>query len=242
MFFNKRKRQKKKSKPLPPFLYHRQKGKSDDTGMSLKGVVSKAYGYSEINRIREKVLSALQENNKKTILIVSPDDGMGNTFLVAVLGYSIAYFNSLRVLLVDLNMRRPQLHLPFGLEMEKGFTDIAAESINWKEAIKPTGLMELKILTAGRSDESLSFFLNRPILKTMIHEMEKDYDIVIFDSSPLLNQNRNNCDPVQLSHICDLVMLVVKDKITTKGQLKASIDVVIRGGGTIDGIIYNHHI
>ena len=89
MFFNKRKRQKKKSKPLPPFLYHRQKGKSDDTGMSLKGVVSKAYGYSEINRIREKVLSALQENNKKTILIVSPDDGMGNTFLVAVLAIAL---------------------------------------------------------------------------------------------------------------------------------------------------------
>ena len=242
MLFNWRNRQKKKSKPLPPFLYHKHKGKPDETGMSLKGMVSEAYGYAEITRIREKVLSALQENNKKTILVVSPRDNTGNTFLVAVLGYGIAYFNSLRVLVVDLNMRRPQLHLPFGLEMEKGFTEIATESINWKEAIKLTGLMELNVVTAGGLDESLSFFLNRPILKGMIHEMEEDYDIVIIDSSPLLNQNRNNCDPVQLSLICDLVLMVVGDKTTTKGQLKAAIDVVVRGGGTIDGIIYNQHI
>ncbi|MBW1801815.1 MAG: CpsD/CapB family tyrosine-protein kinase [Deltaproteobacteria bacterium] len=209
---------------------------------TLKAVVSRAYGYAEINRIREKAIGALLENDKKTILIVSPRDDTGNTFLAAVLGYSIAYFNSKSVLLVDLNMRRPQLHLPFGLEMEKGFTEIASDAINWKEAVKSTGLVELKVVTAGEPDENLCYFLNRPILKDMIEQMKADYEVVIFDSSPLLHQNRNNCDPVQLALICDMVLMVIEDKMTTKGELKAAMDVVINGGGTIDGVIYNRRL
>jgi len=237
LFGRNRKKNKSSGFPTPG-----KAGDGEAGNSTLKAVVSRSYGYAEINRIREKVLGALLENDKKTILIVSPRDDTGNTFLAAVLGYSIAYYNSKSVLLVDLNMRRPQLHLPFGLEMEKGFTEIASDSIDWKEAVKSTGLVELKVITAGEPDENLSYFLNRPILKDMIHQMKADYDVIIFDSSPLLHQNRNNCDPVQLALICDMVLMVVQDKMTRKGELQAAVDVITSGGGTVDGVIYNRRL
>jgi Mrp family chromosome partitioning ATPase len=211
----------------------------DTNGKKLKGMVGKAYGYSEINRIREQIVSAAQNHNKKTIMIASPHDDAGNTFLVSVLGYSAAYFNHLNVLLVDLNMRWPQLHLPFGLELKTGFTDIAAETMDWKKAVKDTKLSGLKVVTAGLPNERLPFFLNRPFLNTMIKEMDKDFDMVILDTSPVLAQNRNNVDPVRLSLLSDLVLMVVQDKITKKSNLRDAVTTITEGGGNVDGVIYN---
>ena len=208
-------------------------------GIALKDLVSKAYGYAEVNRINQQVVSTVIEKGKKVVLITSPHDDSGNTFMVSVLGYSAAYLNNLNVLLVDVNMRLPQLHLPFGLGMEKGFTDIASGSIHWKEVVKQTSLPGLKVVTAGLPDERLPFFLNRPFLRVMIKEMCENFDMIIFDTSPLLIQNKNNVDPVRLSLLCDQVFIVIQDKITKKGKLKDSVAAVIEGGGKIDGVIFN---
>jgi Mrp family chromosome partitioning ATPase len=216
-----------------------RKHDKDKNGKKLKGMVGKAYGYSEINRIREQIVNAAQVHNKRAIMITSPHDDTGNTFLVSVLGYSVAYFNHINVLLVDLNMRWPQLHLPFDLELKTGFTDIAAGKMDWKEAVKDTKLSGLSVVTAGLHDERLPFFLNRPFLNTMIKEMSENFDMVILDTSPVLSQNRNNVDPVRLSLLSEMVLMVVQDKITKKSNLRDAVTTITEGGGGVDGVIYN---
>ena len=215
-----------------------QTPQTDD--FTLKSLLSRAYRYAEINRLREKLVSTLQKRNQKTLQVSSPHDDSGNTLLVSVLGYSTAFFDSIRVLLVDMNMRRPQLHLPFGLKQEKGFSDIASETMTWQEAVKDTGLAELKIITAGKPDEQLSFFLNRPFIKKIIHEAKEAYDLVIFDTSPVLIQNRNNVDPVHLSLLSDMVILIIQDQITSKSDMEAAVAAITKGGGNIYGIVNNH--
>jgi tyrosine-protein kinase Etk/Wzc len=197
------------------------------------------YNYAEIHRIRESIVTALQEKNKKTVLITSPHDDAGNTFLISLLGFNIASFSNLRVLLVDLNMRRSELHLPFGLKMEKGFTEVASGLLNWKETIKDTKLLGLKIMTAGQTNGDLYRFLNHTLLDGMIQKMKEDFDLILFDTSPVLAWNRNNVDPVLLSVICDMVIIVVQDKKTPKNELRDAIVAITQGGGTIKGIIYN---
>ncbi len=59
-------------------------------------------------------------------------------------------------------------------------------------------------------------------------------------TSPLLNQNKNNVDPVFLSLTCDMVIMVVQDKVTTTDQLTAAVGNITRDGGTVDGVVYNH--
>ncbi|MFP4087420.1 MAG: CpsD/CapB family tyrosine-protein kinase [Desulfobacteraceae bacterium] len=201
--------------------------------------LSKAYRYAEINRLRENLVKTLQEHKQKTVLFVGPHDDAGNTFLVSVLGFNAAYFTSMSVLLIDLNMRRPFLHRVFGLGRENGFSEIAMGMLDWRDAIKDTGLAELKIITAGSPNDDLSFFLNRAFIKNMITDIQQDFEMIFIDTSPVLVSNINNVDPVYLSRVCDMVVLVVQDKVTSKTMLIDAVDTIKNGGGAVNAIVYN---
>jgi Mrp family chromosome partitioning ATPase len=81
--------------------------------------------YSEVNRIRENIVNELEKTNEKIVVFVTPHDDAGNTFLISLLGFNIAYFTKMKTLLLDLNMRRPQLHIPFGLERRRALRKLS---------------------------------------------------------------------------------------------------------------------
>lgn len=208
--------------------------------LHLPGVLGKAYKYTEINRIREKIVSTLHKQGKKTALVVSPHDDAGNSLLISLLGLNAAYFTGMKVLLLDLNLRRPALHISFGLELAKGFSEIAEKAIDWKETVKDTGLATLKIITAGMQDDRSSSFFNQFNLEDIIHEIKEYYDLVLFDASPVLVGNKNNVDPIYLSTICEMVIIVVQDKKTTRDEMIRTAETISNSGGKVSGIVYNH--
>jgi protein-tyrosine kinase len=212
---------------------------ASEIGAHLREKLSKAYRYAEINRIRENVVKALQANKQKTVMITSPHDDAGNTFLVSVLGFNAAYFTNMSVVLIDMNMRRPFLHKAFGLTLAGGFNEIAMDLMDWRDAIKDTGLAELKVITAGEPSRELSFFLNRAFIKSMLKDIRNEFELVIIDTSPVLISNINNVDPVYLSTVCDMLILVVQDKMTSKAMLIDAVDTIRDGGGDVDAIVYN---
>jgi len=208
--------------------------------LNTGSLVNKTFDYAEVHRIRETIVGELQRQNLKTVMVASPHDNAGNTFLVSVLGYNIARFSTMRVLLVDLNMRRPELHLSFGLEIGKGFSAVASGLLPWRDAVKDTNLKGLQVMTAGRLDTDLSPFLTRSLLDDLVREMKEEFDLILFDTSPLLVQNRSNVDPALLSLVCDMVVIVVQDKKTTRADLAQAIAAVPEGCNKIRGVVYNH--
>ncbi|MDP2645666.1 MAG: CpsD/CapB family tyrosine-protein kinase [Desulfobacterales bacterium] len=202
-------------------------------------LLRKAHGYAEVHRLRENIANALKEQNQKTVMALSAHDNSGNTFLMSVLAYNAASYSSARVLLADLNMRRPELHSYFKLPQEKGFTDIATGSLSLDDVIKDTALPQLKVVTAGKFNLELARFLNLSFLENIINQMKEKFDLVFIDTSPVLSQNRNNVDPTLLSLVCDKVFFVVQDKQTTKTALKTGFDAVTQGGGKVTGVVYN---
>ncbi len=199
----------------------------------------KAFDYVEVHRLKEKLLADMQVNDQNTLMVTSPHDGAGCTFLAFMLGFSAASFSQIRVLLVDLNMRNPGLHRPFDLSLENGFTEVSAGSIDWKDAIKNTSFGGLKLLSAGSQDIQLSFALKHSKTREMLAEMKAEYDLIIFDTSPVLAHNRQNVDPAFIGLISDVVIVVIQDKITHKSELVATVDTIKNNGGNIQGIVYN---
>jgi tyrosine-protein kinase Etk/Wzc len=172
-------------------------------------------------------------------MVTSPHDGTGNTAVVSLVGYSTAFFAGMKVLLVDLNMRRPELHLPFGFSQAQGFGEVVKGELSWKNAVKDTNLSTLKVLTAGQADVDLSRHVRRSTLVKLFREMSAEYDMVMVDSSPLLVHNRNNVDPVLLSVVCDMVIMVVQNNKTRKADFRAAVESIDKAGGKVTGIIHN---
>ena len=204
-----------------------------------KSILTKAYRYAEINRIRGKILNDLREKNHNAIMVTSPHDGAGNTFFVSAFGYNVASFIKVKVLLMDLNMRRPELHFPFDLKRNEGFTEVVNGEKSWREVIKDTDNSKLKIMTAGRLDMNMYMSLDHGFLDSLILGIKKDFDLILIDTSPVLARNRNNVDPVLLSRLCDMTLMVAQDKKTGRYRLKKAASSITNGGGRVDGIIYN---
>jgi len=198
-----------------------------------------AFDYVEVHRLKEKLLADMQKDNQNIVMVTGPHDQAGCTFISFMLGFSAASFSQIRVLLVDLNMRNPELHRPFGLSLENGFTEVSSGSLYWKDAIKNTSFGNLKILTAGRQDIQLSFALKHSKTREMLDEMRDIYDLIIFDTSPVLTHNRQNIDPAFLGLISDIVIIVVQDKVTKKSELVDAVDTIKNSGGKIHGVVYN---
>ena len=216
-----------------------RQAESGSAEKSLRAMMAAAYRYSEVSRIREKIVEELRSGKMHTVMIASPHDGTGTTAVAALVGYSTAYFAGMKVLLADLNLRRPELHLPFGFSEAKGFGEVIKGELSWKEAVKDTNLSTLKVLTAGQADVDLSRYVRRSKLVQLFREMSEEYDMIMVDSSPLLVHNRNNVDPVLLSVVCDMVVMVVQNNKTRKTDFRAAVESIDKAGGKVTGIIQN---
>ena len=195
----------------------------------------------EIQRIRETILNAIPNKKTKTIMVTGAHEGAGTTTLILRLVTSIALLKKMKILLMDMNMHHPRLHRAFGLDSEGGFTDVMNNRINWRDACKETGIPQLKIMTSGRQQNELRNLQGIPGQEELFLQLQEEFDLVIIDTSSVNRRNRKNVDPVLLSRVMDLVVLVVREKMSTKTQLKKAIEDMASNGGKVSGIVFNKY-
>lgn len=208
---------------------------------AIHPIIEKAYHYAELTQIRQKVFSRLQETGGKTLLIASPHDNTGSSLLAAALAYNTASSCQQSVLLIDCNMRRAGLHDFFYAPQSYGFTDLIKNNLPWQAVVKDTGISGLSIITAGDQVDNFSDFLHYAHIPKLVQDIRNEYDLIIFDTSPILHPNRNNVNIVSLTAVTDYFLLVTKQAGTTKDHLKETKDIVEAGNGNIDGIVINEH-
>ncbi len=207
----------------------------------INPIIEKAYHYAELTQIREKVFAGLEKSNGNTLLIASPHDNTGSSLLAAALGYNAACSCQKSVLLIDCNMRRAGLHTLFKLPQSYGFTELIQNNLPWQAVVKETGINNLQMITAGAPCDNFSEYLHYSHIPNLIQEIRDQFDLIIFDTSPVLTPNRNNVNLVSLSSVADYFLLIIKKSGTTKDHLKEAQNVIEAGNGRIDGIVLNEH-
>ncbi len=204
-------------------------------------IIEKAYHFAELNQIRQKVFAGLEKKNGRSILLASPHDNTGSSLLAAALGYNIACSSQKSVLLIDCNMRRAGLHEFFFLPQSYGFTDLIRDNLPWQAVVKDTGINGLSVITAGDPVEHFSDYLRYSHVPNLVKDIRDEYDLILFETSPILHPNRNNVNIVSLTAATDYFLLVTKQIGTTKDHLKEAKDIIEAGNGKIDGIVVNEH-
>lgn len=140
-----------------------------------------------------------------TILISSIMPNEGRTFVTAGLGRVMAHFDK-KVLLIDLDNRKPELHRNFNLENTKGIADIVRNQVSVEDAIIPSGLNNLDILMGGNLNEIPEELVFSPNVAQIVADMKKFYDIIIIDTPP----TAVHIESVALMHEADLNLYMVQ--------------------------------
>jgi protein-tyrosine kinase len=158
--------------------------------------------------LRTQVLQAMDQKNWNVLGITSPSPGCGKTLTAINLACSIARRPERSVLLVDLDLQKPQDANYLGVDCECGVISVLEGRVSLANAIIPVrvGNCRMMILPAESTTSDSSARMSSRALSTMLQDLRRDYrsHIVILDLPPMLSSD----DVIAVMPQLDCVLLV----------------------------------
>jgi capsular exopolysaccharide synthesis family protein len=172
------------------------------------------------------------DKHPKVIQVCSSVQGEGKTTTVLNIAATYAE-DGKKVLVVDLDFRRPKLHRAFHVENKNGVSDVLVGNIELKDAIK-RGEDGIDCLNRGSKVPFPTAMLGSDNMKTLFKELRKLYEYIIVDCPPILAVS----DATIISRVCDGCIFVVSQSKTEKGAAKESVKVLRDNKVNILGCIF----
>ncbi len=119
---------------------------------------------------------------------------------------------------VDANLRSPSLHLHFGLQNERGLTDVVERRSDLAEVAGAVTRNNLRVLTNGSEVEDCDAFLNSDHLRAQIAAMRSQFGYVLINA-PAIGRYP---DPIVLGHLADGIVLVLEAEATRRETAAAA--------------------
>ncbi|HEX9639330.1 MAG TPA: polysaccharide biosynthesis tyrosine autokinase [Acidobacteriota bacterium] len=208
-------------------------GRTDDNGnkLAVRRQLLKSDGdgvpsdFAEaFNLIRSSVLLSSMDNPPHTLLMASCVASEGKTTAVVNLAISLAQTDK-NVLLIDADMRRPQLHRIFKVSNKLGLSNVLAGQERPNHAIQKTKVKGLYVMPSGTVPPNPSELLSGRRIRNLIAGCRKVFDMVLIDSPPSLSF----ADAFHISVLVDGVILVVEAGETPR-------EVLLRGRQRFDEV------
>lgn len=124
-----------------------------------------------------------------------------------------------KVLLVDIDLRRPRLAKLLGLDGSKGVSNYLAGEHEWSSLIHPAAVERVSIMPAGPIPPSAAELLSGQRLNQLVQQLLKQFDHVIFDGPPLLGI----ADATLIANAVEGMILVVEAERTPVRVVRAAI-------------------
>ena len=165
----------------------------------------------------------------------SAGPGEGKTTTVANLAITFANLGK-KTLLVDTDLRRPVVHSVFNVKREPGVTNyLSGLTDDYLPLVKKSEIENLSILTSGLIPPNPSEILGTKRMSTLVKKLESDWDMVLFDSPPLVAVT----DATMISKEIDSIILVIKAGQTDKKAFHHTMANLNNINAPLDGIVMN---
>jgi capsular exopolysaccharide synthesis family protein len=174
--------------------------------------------------IRTNVNFAVQDKQMRNLLVTSSLPGEGKTSTATNLAVVMAQ-SGRRVILVDADFRRPNVHKMFGKARNVGLGNLIMGDPADAELIQDTPVPNLRIVCSGPNPPNPSELLGSPAMVRVMAELNAVADVVVYDTPPLGAVT----DATVLAGRCDGVILVVE-------RGKTSVPAILRSKETLEAI------
>lgn len=185
--------------------------------------------------LRTNLLFTRKNERWNTITIISGGAAEGKSTTVFNLATIFAQAGQ-RVLVVDSDLRRPSLHKFLKVANSIGLTNYLLKQNTLEEVVQTTQLPNMDFLPSGKLPSSSMGILNSVRMKEFINEVKQRYDLVFFDSPPIMGVS----DASVLASGVDMVLLVVQYRKYPQLMTMRAKQMVEKVGGHLLGIVLNN--
>jgi succinoglycan biosynthesis transport protein ExoP len=185
--------------------------------------------------LRTSLLLSTAGHPPKIIVLTSATPSEGKTTAASNLAAILAQRDT-RVLLIDGDLRRPNIHHRFGLNGKIGLTTVLTGATKLEGTVQSVPeIPNLDILPSGPVPPFPTEMLSSGAMEAILKRCAEIYDYVVIDSPPILSVT----DGVILARQADAVVLVVRHGKSSKHVVRRARDILLRSGAGITGIVLN---
>ncbi len=191
--------------------------------------------FSDFYQLAGRLFARGFGDNKRVLMVTSAIQGEGKTTISYYLSITCALSAPDFFLLLDGDLRRPNLHKQFGTSKRGGLSDILMGEKNLPELLRRTPYGNLHLMTAGKHVDTPHQLLHTPAMTQLINRIKNYYKIVIIDCPPMVPVS----DTLHFAQMVDGVLLVIKAGKTPRTVVKRAIDLFRDARCPLLGVILN---
>jgi len=212
---------------LPGYIPRLHSLTSDDSGSGGSQLITTPGSpFSEAFRaLRTSIGLVLDMSRPRTMLVTSALGGAGKTTVTFNLGVAFAQ-QGMRVILVDADLRNPDLHRHFATPQTPGLSEACSQSMQTETQgiVQHAHLPTLFMLPAGKRPQLPAEVLGSAAFDSLIRKLSSQYDYVLIDSPPILAVT----DASIIATKVKAVVAVVRSRSTTRLALSALVQAIRR--------------
>lgn len=200
------------------------------TNYSPKSSVAEAFRI-----LRTNIISRKKNSDCTTLLITSSGPKEGKSTIQANMATALAQMDA-KVILVDLDLRRPMVHTIMGFDKEIGISDFLMDkSTEIEKVIKKSNVENLDIITSGIIPPNPSELLASKRMDEAIESLKEKYDYILFDSPPVIAVT----DSMVMANKVDMLILAIRVDQADKNVVKRTKELLENIKVDIAGVVIN---
>ncbi|MER9133410.1 polysaccharide biosynthesis tyrosine autokinase [Mesorhizobium sp. M0768] len=200
----------------------------------VASIADQKSGLSEAYRsLRTSLQFSGAEGAPRSLLVTSSEPSEGKSTTSFKLGQDFAALGA-RVLIVDGDLRKPNLHRLFGLDNTIGLSNLLTNTVRKEDLagiFRATKYPNVTVLTSGTIPPNPADLLSSPKMALIMTNLGKRFDLVIIDAPPIVGLS----DAPILSRLAEGTLMVISTNQVTRKSAKAALKRLRAAGANVVG-------
>ena len=192
-----------------------------------------------VESVRTCLLMTKSFENTQVLAIASAATREGKTTLATQLAISLARTGTGRggkpTLLIDGDLRAPNMHEIFDIPNEKGLVQVLRDELSWREAVVPNGQQNLHLLPAGKLKGSPHKLFGSPRFEGILAELRNDYQYVVVDTPPVLAASES----LVVAKAADATLMCTRRDVSRQEQVEQAFNRLKGAEVNVVGCVFN---
>lgn len=182
--------------------------------------------------LRSSLMLVSSHGLPRSLMFTSARQGEGKSSCCFATAVALARIGK-KVLVIDLDLRRPNQHNKFGVKNGAGMSDLLSHNKTAAEVILPTKIDGVSFISSGGIPPNPTELLAGEASRKVLSDLEAQYDVMLIDSPPTLGL----ADAVEIGSMAESCVFVIEAGQSQAGHSNGAIQRLLQGGANLIGVL-----